>query len=189
MSNTHSSNSTEVGRWLTRLRRAGLLALLPADVWHTLCAVLSFASHDNACRFSLDQIAGTLGASRDEARRRLTTLAQTPFRGQPVAHLDLDADGACQGARVIALAELMFPVAVPAASPPAPMAPALSSELMGELAAVGLNPAQIDALARRFSEAAIQRQMRWLPARGARNPAALLIRAIEQDWSEPKEPA
>jgi hypothetical protein len=61
--------------------------------------------------------------------------------------------------------------------------------LNGELAAIGLNPAQVASLRRRFSRAEIRRQLSWLPARGARNPAALLIRAIEQDWDEPKEAA
>ena len=59
--------------------------------------------------------------------------------------------------------------------------------LKGRLTEVGLNSAQISRLANRFSEADVARQLDWLPARGARNPAALLIRAVEQQWDEPKE--
>jgi hypothetical protein len=62
-----------------------------------------------------------------------------------------------------------------------------SLELHRTLAAAGLNPDQIAWLLKSFPRDRIQLQLDWLPRRQARNPAALLIRAIEGDWGPPRE--
>lgn len=174
-----------LSRWLTGVRRDGFLTLLGPAAWHTLSALLSFTSRDGSRRFSADQLAATIGQPRAEALRRLEVLSGTQWHGQPLVVLERDPSGEVSGARVALIERLTID------TPPIPdhdtPAAELAPELLQELARVGLNHAQIDSLAKRFPAEEIEQQLQWLPARGARNPAALLIRAIEQGWDEPKE--
>jgi len=187
MPNASLDRTAFLGKWFTGIRRQGLLALLAPEVWHTLSAVLSFTSRDGSRRFGLNQLAATLGVSREDARLRLSTLAQTPWQGAPLVKIDIEPDGEVHlvdVAPIEGLAEIN-----PAGDEDLQLRPysAVAPDLERALLEIGLNPAQIQSLCMRHPEAAIRRQVTWLPARGARNPAALLIRAIEQDWDEPKE--
>lgn len=174
-----------LGRWFTGIRRAGFLALLDPSSWHTLSAVISFTSRDGSRRFTADQLAAALGQPRELALRHLDVLAGIFWKDQPLLTLERDA-GDVTGA---ALAHIECLAVSPPPGEDLELQPShtLPAELMRELGTVGLNHAQIDSLAKRFPEDEIRRQLDWLPSRGARNPAALLIRAIEQAWDEPKE--
>jgi hypothetical protein len=90
---------------------------------------------------------------------------------------------------VLAGARSPVPIDPEAPPPEVPAAPGNvpASDLTGDLEAVGLNPDQIEWLTHRFQQDRIRRQLGWLPARQARNPAAMLIRAVEQDWGPPRE--
>lgn len=175
-------------RWFTEARRAGLLTLLPAEVWHTLSALLSFTSHDGARRFTIDQLAAALGQSRPEALRRLDAAGLMQWRDRPLLTVERDADGEIQGASLESL-DAFLCAAPPPSDPSASKEIPLPPDLLQALTTVGLNRVQIDNLAKRFPEAELRQQLQWLPARGARNPAALFIRAVEQGWTEPKEDA
>lgn len=189
-----------LGRWFTSARREGLLALLAPEVWHTLSAILSFTSREGRRDFTLDQLAVALGQSREQARSRLETLTAIDWQGQPLATLERDREGEIAGAVLAPLEALAGARApqpeppsaadaapVPAASDATPASQAPKAALAAELAAVGLDPDQIDGVLTGFPQERIRRQLDWLPARQARNPAALLIRAIEQNWSAPRE--
>jgi len=172
------------------MRREGFLSLLESQAWHTLSAVLSFTSRDGSRRFSLEQLATAIGQPREEAGRRLAALAQIDWKGNPLAVPERDPAGEVCGATLAPVERLALP-GIPAEPLPGlevpEQRPNFPPGLIDQLAILGLNPAQIDRLAQRFPEADVRRQLEWLPARGARNPAALLIRAIEQQWEEPKE--
>jgi hypothetical protein len=53
------------------------------------------------------------------------------------------------------------------------------------LLSVGVTKDQADFLLGSFEVERIQRQLEWLPYRNARNPASLLVAAIEHDYEEP----
>ena len=79
------------------------------------------------------------------------------------------------------------------AVPVSPFAPITTHHLLTHTA--GLHIGTEDALGfpgalqllRAFPADRIRRQLNWLPARQARNPAAMLLRAVEQDWGPPRE--
>jgi hypothetical protein len=183
-----------LGRWFTTVRRAGLLSLLPAEAWHTLSALLSFTCRDGGRRFTLDQLAIALGQSRATAEQRLDQLAETEWQGQPLARLERDPAGEVVGVQLAPI-ECLDRIAPPEASGPTaadagePAPAAAPPDLATDLERVGLDAEQIQSLLQRFPAERIRRQLDWLPHRQARNPAALLIRAIEQDWSAPREAA
>ena len=58
-------------------------------------------------------------------------------------------------------------------------------EVRSRLLAFGLKALQTDMLLARFDTERIRRQLDWLPARNARNPAAFLLAAIEKDYDPP----
>jgi hypothetical protein len=185
-----------LGRWFTAARREGLLALLLPEVWHTLSAVLSFTCRDGRREFTLDQLAIALGQSREGARSRLEQLTETNWRDQPLATLERDLHGEIRGATlapivVLSGAKAPLPADREALFPELPPGPEAGEQddLVPELQAVGLNPDQINWLLKSFPRVCIRRQLDWLPRRQARNPAALLIRAIEADWGPPREAA
>jgi hypothetical protein len=185
-----------LGRWFTAARREGLLALLPADVWRTLCALLSFTSRDGRRSFTIDQLAVALGQPREQALSRLDALTHAEWKEQPLATMEYNQDGDLVGAvlaPVEVLAGARSPVPVDPEAPPAESRAATgdasAADLARDLQAVGLNPDQIEWLTRTFPQDRIRRQLGWLPARQARNPAAMLIRAVEQDWGPPREAA
>jgi len=182
-----------MARWLTAARRQGFLALVPPDAWHALSAVLSFTCRDGRRRFTLDQLALALAVPRLEAARRLDELSRTQWRGQPLAAPEAGPDGEVAGVEV-APVELLLSLsaeAVPAAGPASPeaAAPAAAPDagLRAELERAGLRPEQAGCLLSEFPADLLRRQLAWLPRRGARNPAAFLIKAVENDWGEPKE--
>jgi hypothetical protein len=183
-----------LGRWFTAARRGGLLAMLPADVWHTLSAIVSFTSRDGRRDFSVDQLAVALGLSREQAIARLAQLAETRWQDQPLATLEHNTAGEVAGA-VLAPIEALTGTRAPQPDEARPAAEAASvmdddegkADLAAALATVGLDADQVDRLLESFPRPRIRRQLDWLPARQARNPAALLIRAVEQDWGPPRE--
>lgn len=184
-----AASASWLGRWFTAVRRAGLLATVPAEAWHTLCAILSFTTRDGTRPFTLDQLALSLGLSREAARDRLTQLAAVQWRDQPLATIERDAAGDVTGA-TLAPVELLASVAPgPEDAASGDALPATSSDLVARLRTVGLEDTQIEHVTRDFSPERISRQLDWLPGRHARNPAALLLRAIEQDWKPPTEGA
>jgi hypothetical protein len=80
LSSSHRAPPSEahwLGRWFTAARREGLLALLPPDLWQTLCALLSFTSRDGRRSFTIDQLAVALGQPREQALSRLEALTRT----------------------------------------------------------------------------------------------------------------
>lgn len=188
-----------LGRWFAGVRRQGLLATLAPEAWHTLSALLSFTGRDGSRPFSLEQLALSLGLTRAEAATRLDQLATTRWQEQDLVRIEHSPAGEVVGARLAPL-DWLEEVAVPAApgEPSAPT-PALHpaqnplfppSDLNGlarQLEEAGLSPAQVRRLVERYAPERLQRQLEWLPARGARNPAALLVRAIEGDWEAPRE--
>lgn len=194
-----AAEAHRLGRWFTAARREGLLALLLPEVWQMLCALLSFTCRDGARRFTVDQLGVALGLSREQALVRLDQLVQTEWQGAPLAVLERDAQGEITGAALAPL-EILTGARAPLLTdtePPLsalPVIPASSTlpkahDLAASLEAVGLNPEQVERLVHQFPPERIQRQLDWLPARQARNPAALLIRAIEGDWGPPREAA
>lgn len=64
-----------------------------------------------------------------------------------------------------------------------------SPNLAAALLAVGLTAEQAERLLADYPVERVRRQLEWLPRRGARNPAAFLMRAVEGDWAAPKEDA
>jgi hypothetical protein len=134
----------------------------------------------------LEQLALAIGQPREEAGRRLGALAQTYWKEQPLFVPEHDPAGAIYGA-TLAPVERLAVSGVAEANQLTEASANFSAALVHRLKEVGLNPAQIDRLAGRHSEAEVSQQLDWLPARGARNPAALLIRAVEQQWEQPKE--
>jgi hypothetical protein len=187
------ADAYRLGRWFAGVRRSGLLAALSPQAWHTLGALLSFTSREGTRHFTLEQLALALGLPRDAAQARLAGLAQTTWQGGPLLRLEHSAAGEVAGAELAPL-ELLEQVAVPATIAPtadpatAPITPTPAADLPGALAAAGLNPGQVERLLESYSPERIQRQLGWLPARRARNPAALLVRAIEGDWEAPQGP-
>jgi hypothetical protein len=183
-----------LGRWFTAARRAGLLSLLPADAWHTLAALLSFTCRDGGRSFTLEQLAIALGQSPAAAGQRLAQLTEIEWQGQPLARLEYDPAGAVVGVQLAPI-ECLDRIAPPHESGPTPADPGESAtagpalDLATDLERAGLDAEQIQSLLQRFPAERIRRQLDWLPRRQARNPAALLIRAIEQDWSAPREAA
>lgn len=189
LGSSSSSDSYVLGRWFTAARRQGLLAVTPAEAWHTLSCVLSFTGRDGARHFTTDQVALSLVLPRDEALRRLTELASTQWRGQPLVTLLVDESGEVTGAELGPL-ELLAGVSAAqdeSSAAPLPALPPDEGAVVSALAAVGLRAEQIEWLTRSFPVEQIQRQLEWLPKRGARNPAALLLRAVEGNWAAPKE--
>ena len=204
-------DSPLLARWFAAVRRSGLWSSLSAEDWQTLSALFSFVDAGGQCRFRLDHLAFALGIPGDAASARLQSLAQARWTGTPV----ITVDGSPDGEVVAALAPLDLlqdfaapeEVADPAVpSPdggrnaPAPLVPAIPTLSVGfdapaaeglraELEAAGLYPEQIARLLAEFTVERIRRQLAWLPARPARNPAALLMKAIEGDWGPPKERA
>ena len=63
--------------------------------------------------------------------------------------------------------------------------PPEAQEIRARLLATGLKSLQTDMLLARFDTERIRRQLDWLPARHARNPAAFLLAAIEKDYEPP----
>ena len=178
-----------LGRWFTAARRAGFLAQLPPKEWHTLSALLSFTSRDGRRGFSLEQLALALGISNRDALERLQVLTEQRWQEQPLAVLETDRRGEIVG---VTLADLeLFARATNAGDDTTAAAPVtnlgVEGKLTVELAAVGLDAAQIDRLISRFPAERIRRQLEGLPERQPRNPAAMLIRAIEQQWEPPRE--
>jgi len=167
------------------------LALLTPAQWHTLSALLSFTSRDGRRSFTLDQLGVALGVPRAEAEDRLRDLVETRWHDAALLTLEHDATGAVAGASLTSL-EVLARIRHDAGVPTAPRQSAaavepMPTQLRPALVEVGLQPDQIDHLLRVFPSERIQRQLAWLPEREARNPAALLIRAIEQDWAAPRE--
>lgn len=181
-----------LGRWFTEARRSGFLALLTPEQWHTLSALLSFTTREGRHPFTLDHLSVALGVSRTEAEARLASLVTVAWQGQPLLRLEYDPAGGIAGAELAPI-DLLAQVQ----GPPSPVSkvdraseiePA-SPELGRALQEIGLNPAQIAALVAQYPAERLHRQLAWLPARKAHNPAALFFRAVEGDWAAPKEPA
>jgi len=189
---TTASDAYRLGRWFAGIRRAGLLAALSPQAWHTLCALLSFTSREGTRHFTLEQLALALGAPRDVAQTQLTMLTEITWQGGPLLRLERSAAGEVAGAQLAPL-ELLEQIVLTATTAtavdsPIEIPPTAAASLTDALATAGLNPGQIERLVDRYSPGRIQRQLTWLPARQARNPAALLVRAIEGDWEAPKGP-
>lgn len=201
--NPSASDAHRLGRWFAGVRRVGLLARLSPAAWTTLCALLSFTGRDGERRFTLEQLALALGTSREEAESRLQGLARTDWHGAPLLQLEQAPTGEVTGAHLAELAPLhqvTVPVPEPERSPrleqpmqPEPSKPGSQSSTMSAenslveaLTAVGLTLAQVARLRERYAPERLRRQLDWLPARQARNPAALLVRAIEGDWEAPQ---
>ncbi|MFN3650386.1 MAG: hypothetical protein ACK47B_12485 [Armatimonadota bacterium] len=193
--NRVSPDAYLLGRWFTAARREGLLTALTPEAWHTLSAVLSFTRRDGGRSFTLDQLALATGQPREIVEARLRELARTAWNGEPLLQPECDPAGDLCGA-LLAPLELLARVTgssratvpEPTVAQPAKSAEAAGdAELQADLHNLGLNESQIGSLLRSYGPARIRRQLGWLPERHARNPAALLIRAVEQDWEPPRE--
>jgi hypothetical protein len=60
-----------------------------------------------------------------------------------------------------------------------------TSKSRSRLVGAGVTPRVADELLDRYSEEQINRQLEWLPYRKAKNPARLLVAAIEGDYEQP----
>lgn len=183
-----SAEAYSLGRWFAAARRQGFLARLSPKAWHTLSGILSFTSRDGHRNFTVDQLALAIGQSREVAHKRLEQLATLDWQEQPL--LALEQDGRAIAGATLAPIELFTrieleePPGEPGQAVPASDAAAAEPprNLVAELDAVGLDEGQIDWLTGRFPLERIRRQLDWLPPRQPRNPAGMLIRAIEEDW-------
>ena len=63
-----------------------------------------------------------------------------------------------------------------------PHAPGLRNRLLS----LGVKSEQVEMLLAQYKPERIERQIAWLPARNARNPAAFLLSAIEKDYASPR---
>jgi hypothetical protein len=195
-SQLHAPDARRLGRWFTAVRRQGFLAHLSPETWQTLSAILSFTCRDGQRLFTVDQLGVALGRSPEEALARLEELVRAEWQGEPLATPVRDPHGEIVGAVLAPIEALSGETApLPADGEPGwqPI-PAISEnphdvQLAADLTAAGLRPEQIERLLRTFPHDRVRRQLAWLPARQARNPAALLIRAVEQDWGTPGEEA
>lgn len=173
-----------LGRWFAGARREGLLASLTPEAWQTLSAVLSFTGKDGERRFTIEHLGAALGVTPDEAQQRFQDLSAVSWNNERLVKPAFDRFGALAGAALAPLESLASVqpdgVALQTAIPP-------DGKLGRELTAVGLNPTQVVSLVSLYPEERIRRQLDWLPERHAKNPAALLIRAVEQDWEAPRE--
>ncbi len=57
--------------------------------------------------------------------------------------------------------------------------------LRNRLRSLGVKSEQVEMLLAQYKPERIERQIAWLPARNARNPAAFLLSAIEKDYASP----
>ena len=185
-----------LGRWFAAVRRDGFLALLSPEDWQTLSALLSFTRRDGRRVFTVEQLAVAIGQSPETARARLEQLALVQWREIPLATLEHDPYGDIVGATLAPVETLsgekapLPPEIAAARSEPSPVPVGDATDtLPHQLEELELNPEQVAWLLRSFPRERLQRQLEWLPSRQARNPAALLIRAIEGDWGPPREAA
>jgi hypothetical protein len=150
---------------------------------------LSFTDRTGRRSFTTEQLGIALGVPRDQAQRRLEALTQAAWRGQPLARLAVDHDGTPVGVDLAPIELVTRMLGAERGSIASSSQPETTDQepLRGELSRLGLDPEQIDHLLRTFPIERVQRQLAWLPAREARNPAALFIRAVEQDWEPPRE--
>jgi hypothetical protein len=81
------------------VRSSGLLAAMPAELWHTLCCVATFMDRDGHCYPSQDEIARALKINRSTANRRIQALAKFRFRGQPVLRIEKMQEDSGKGMR------------------------------------------------------------------------------------------
>jgi len=58
--------------------------------------------------------------------------------------------------------------------------------LRNRLLSLGVKSEQVEMLLAQYQPERIERQIAWLPARNARNPAAFLLSAIEKDYAPPR---
>ena len=58
-------------------------------------------------------------------------------------------------------------------------------ELVLSIVELGVSLRKAEYLVNRYPESRIRRQLAWLPKRGARRPASLLIASIERDFDAP----
>jgi hypothetical protein len=170
---------------LAGLRKAGWFSAVPPEEWHTLSGLLSLPRHGNSVSFTPDQAAYVLGTDEAEAARRLDSLSRFEWQGRALLALERDAYGALAGATlpeiVVDDRDRLPPDAAAASSPRS------SSGVSLRLEEAGLYADQVERLLAEYPEERIRRQLDWLPARKARVPAALLLRAVEGDWGPPKE--
>lgn len=81
------------------VRNSGLLAAMPAELWHTLCCVATFMDRDGRCYPSQDEIARALSINRTTANRRIQALARFRFRGKPVLLIEKMQEDSGKGMR------------------------------------------------------------------------------------------
>lgn len=81
------------------VRSSGLLAAMPAELWHTLCCVATFMDRDGRCYPSQDEIARALKINRSTANRRIQALARFRFQGKPVMTIEKMKDNSGSGLR------------------------------------------------------------------------------------------
>lgn len=81
------------------VRRSGLLAAMPAELWHTLCCVATFMDRDGRCYPSQDEIARALNINRSSANRRINALARFRFHGKPVLLIEKMQENSGTGMR------------------------------------------------------------------------------------------
>ncbi len=81
------------------VRNSGLLAAMPAELWHTLCCVATFMDRDGHCYPSQDEIARALNINRSTANRRIQALARFRFKGKPVLLIEKTQENSGKGMR------------------------------------------------------------------------------------------
>ena len=61
------------------------------------------------------------------------------------------------------------------------------SFVLSRCEALGIAKPVLEVLLERYSLERIERQLSWLPARKPRDPAALFVRAVQEDWALPAQ--
>jgi hypothetical protein len=89
---TQSEYSLTTGKKETRIFvkmyvdavKSGLIADMGAERWQTLCVLASFMNEKGECYPTQEQIARALGISREAANRRIKSLCEYRWNGQPL---------------------------------------------------------------------------------------------------------
>lgn len=71
-------------------RESGLLAALSDRNWKTLCVLATYMNHDGRCNPSQAALARDLRISRGSVSRRIKSLEQFRFHGQPLIRIEKD---------------------------------------------------------------------------------------------------
>lgn len=171
------------------LRSSRLLATLPAEEFKALIALCLFTDKSGHCHPNPNQLAGVLGVSEQKARETLERLCQFRWQGGPLV-VKVSRPNNGEGYSFLpqelpATEETLAP-----ATPTTPATPAKEplsqAGIESSLVNLGVSEDWAHYLAENYPLESIRRQIEWLPYRNPRNKAAMIQKAIQEDWEGPK---